>query len=336
MNFSSKVPKYFLTLITVCLVLISYNTSAIALSEGDCINTSPVVLTGTITDASGIDPDSVVVMVDGSTPGPGQFTYTTTGEWTATFTLSDDLHTLIVEATDGCGNTGNKSIGFRVDTTHPEVSITSPTDVSTVYSSTIIVTGTVTDTGSGPTSTADVELDGITIQTASISAGDFTAIFNALPDGIHTFIATVRDNCGNTANSATVKVVIKGMGCSGLIAAPSGIVDDLGNVGGQTSLEFNYCSFPRISYYDMGNSNLKYASWTGTNWDIQTVDDTGSVGLYTSLALDKNGYPRISYYDVGNGDLRYAVWDGSGWRIQTVDSDMPPGNWSSLYDTIIA
>jgi hypothetical protein len=68
MNFCSKFTKMFFILITACLVFISFDTLALALSEGDCINTSPVVLNGTITDASGIDPDSVVVMVDGSIP----------------------------------------------------------------------------------------------------------------------------------------------------------------------------------------------------------------------------------------------------------------------------
>ena len=84
---------------------------------------------------------------------------------------------------------------------------------------------------------------------------------------------------------------------------------------------------PHISY---GLDGLKYARWTGSDWQIETVDSEG--GGSTSLALDADGWPHISYQDGTNDDLKYARWTGSEWQIQTVDSeaDINVGWYTSL------
>ncbi|HUT99704.1 MAG TPA: T9SS type A sorting domain-containing protein [bacterium] len=77
---------------------------------------------------------------------------------------------------------------------------------------------------------------------------------------------------------------------------------DTEDAGYYTSLALDTSDRPRISY--RGNGNLRYASWTGSSWHIETVD---SEGRYTSLALDSLGNPHISYY--ANEALKYAYWD---------------------------
>lgn len=102
--------------------------------------------------------------------------------------------------------------------------------------------------------------------------------------------------------------------------SPSGvqIVDSSGKVGLYASLALDSIDQAGISYYDFTNNDLKYASWTGSGWNIQTVDSEGFVGLHTSIVFDSNDNPHISYD--GNNALKYASWNGSGWDIQIVDS----------------
>jgi hypothetical protein len=93
---------------------------------------------------------------------------------------------------------------------------------------------------------------------------------------------------------------------------------DQGYVGWDNTLVLDSSGNPHISYYDERNHDLKYASWTGSAWNTQTVDQKGDVGQYISLALDSKDNPHISYIDTTNGNLKYANLVSSGWSIQTV------------------
>ena len=83
---------------------------------------------------------------------------------------------------------------------------------------------------------------------------------------------------------------------------------------------------PHISYFDVGNGELKYARWTGSSWQIEVVD-VGGVGQDPSISLDAAGNPHITYNDYTNFTLKYARWTGSTWQILTVDIG---GLWTSI------
>ncbi len=180
---------------------------------GACVNSSTFIVWGSASDSHGIV--QVQVSLDAGSP----IIADGTTNWSVTLNgVTDGPHTFVVTATDGCGggNTGVTSpTGFQVDTQPPVVSITSPTDGSTVNSSTVTIVGTVIDSGSGPQSTVVVKLDGGTqTQTVPVSDGVFTATFIDLDDGSHTFLATASDKCGNKADSPIISIVTKTGGAS--------------------------------------------------------------------------------------------------------------------------
>jgi hypothetical protein len=109
--------------------------------------------------------------------------------------------------------------------------------------------------------------------------------------------------------------------------------DTQGIVGAYCSIALDSHGNPHISYqgYNTHNSTLKYASYNGNTWKIETVDSQDwAAGSYTSLALDQNGYPHISYIDDRISQLKYAYWTGTKWSIEEVDSYGNAGSFSSI------
>lgn len=171
-----------------------------------CYN-GPVELSVDATDSSGVA--SVLITVEGYTSREAENTSGDT--WTATFTdVPEGPGTWWANATDGCGsgNSGpSEYISFTVDRTPPQVSITSPTDGSTVSSSTVIVTGTVSDPGSGIFWVC-VSLDQEECLLADLQGGSWDYTFLGVSAGPHTLVATTKDECRNIMDSAPVGIAV--------------------------------------------------------------------------------------------------------------------------------
>jgi hypothetical protein len=87
-------------------------------------------------------------------------------------------------------------------------------------------------------------------------------------------------------------------------------VDSQGNVGWQPSIALDSSDKPRISYYDLTNTMVKYARWTGATWSVENIGPAHvSYAGPTSIALDANNLPYIAHLDYVSGRcvLKYAA-----------------------------
>jgi hypothetical protein len=107
-----------------------------------------------------------------------------------------------------------------------------------------------------------------------------------------------------------------------------------------TSIQLDHDGHPRISYYlyhapdSTYLLHLKFASFDGQKWTIETVDKRGETGKFNSVALDNAGHPHIAYSHVAMGDLLYAAWDGSQWNFGDADSRRTHGDYVGIGNSI--
>ncbi len=147
--------------------------------------------------------------------------------------------------------------------------------------------------------------------------------------GLHTIKAIAYDTDNQTASdqhTVTSYSIASGW--------QNRLVDSVGGTASGTSLALDSNNNPQIAYAfaneDWTQSDLKYAQWTGSSWQVTTIDSSGAVGWWASLVLDSNNNPGIAYYDATNSDLKYAKRTGASWEITTVDSTGSLGSGTSL------
>jgi hypothetical protein len=78
---------------------------------------------------------------------------------------------------------------------------------------------------------------------------------------------------------------------------------------------------PHVTYTDVVNGVLKYATRKDGKWRFIAVDSLSRVAYpdRNGIALDSQGRPHISYFDAGAGVLKVAHQEGEQWVIETVD-----------------
>ncbi|MCK9364231.1 MAG: BNR repeat-containing protein [Syntrophales bacterium] len=122
---------------------------------------------------------------------------------------------------------------------------------------------------------------------------------------------------------------------SGAVWSSETVGDTSGNnVGLYSSIAVDGAGKVHISYYDLDNGDLKYASRASgaASWSVQRVDEDGNVGQYSSIAVEGGGNVHISYYDATSNrqDLKYATNVTGVWVKSTPDSAGNVGQYSVL------
>lgn len=164
----------------------------------------PVVFTITDEDGgSGVDLDSVVVMLDSTAVAASAVSHTAiTNGYSFTYTpasaLADGSHTVEVSASDHDGNAATaKSTTFTVDTVPPTLNVTAPSDGLITNSSSVTVKGTTNDTTSSPV-TITIKLNGVDQGAVTVSDGSFNKTLT-LAEGANTIEVTATDAAGKTS-----------------------------------------------------------------------------------------------------------------------------------------
>ncbi|UCD84959.1 MAG: VCBS repeat-containing protein, partial [Deltaproteobacteria bacterium] len=168
-------------------------------TDGSYLNTTNVVVTGTVTDpapSSGISLITVNGQAAAYNPG--------SGTWSATLSLSEGPQTITAQAWDTANNLDIDSINITIDINDPLVAITSPTDGALINTDTVVVLGTATDPGSG---ISQVTVNG---QSTDYNPGSSTwsITLTGLTEGPLTLIANAVDNYGRSTDSAPVTITI--------------------------------------------------------------------------------------------------------------------------------
>ncbi len=122
-------------------------------------------------------------------------------------------------------------------------------------------------------------------------------------------------------------------------AAPAGPVEDIRDaVGYNCSLDIDGNDQPHIAYRNGTHPSLKYATYDGGQWIIETIegyglDIGGAAGYDASLALDSTGQVHIAYFtDYAENSrpvLNYATRSSGSWALVTIDDASRSGHFDA-------
>lgn len=171
---------------------------------------------GQTTGFSGINPDSIVLVVCGKTVSGSEITKTAiTGGYKCKYTpktaIADGSWSYSVKASDYDGNeSATASASFKVDTAPPLLEITSPADNDYTNQNTLTVTGVTSDATSSPV-TVKIKVGNVDQGSVTVgSDGSFSKVVT-LSEGSNVITVTSTDSVGKVS-TATRTVILKTSG----------------------------------------------------------------------------------------------------------------------------
>lgn len=168
------------------------------------INNKPAI-TWTVTDNdSGVNPDSIKLIIDTGTAIAGDSITKTavTGGYSCSYTpataLVDGSHIIKVDASDYDGNAAEQKTGsFKIDTVPPTLSITAPADNLVTNQTKVSVIGTTNDATSSPV-TLTIKLNSGAAENVQVAGNGTFSKELTLSNGSNTITVTATDGAGKT------------------------------------------------------------------------------------------------------------------------------------------
>jgi hypothetical protein len=180
--------------------------TSVTTDKGSYIGGSSITVTVITSDNVGITSVTATIAETGASTTLASTAVPNTYVGTLTAPTSEGTYTIEVVVTDSGGNTASGAASFKVDNTTPAIVVTAPKEGAKVYTSTITVSGTVTD---------NVAVKSLTVNGVAVSIGP-AGMFSkkiALVEGPNIITITATDEAGNTITKSIlvtyVKAVIK-------------------------------------------------------------------------------------------------------------------------------
>jgi len=165
------------------------------------INSTMGIIMAECSDAvSGIDPDSLSLLVDSS--DVGALFDSSCGCALCPFAgLAPGQHSVSLHVSDNAGNTATASWGFTVDTTPPQINYTYavPKNNSAVYGQQFLIACNYSDDNAMDLSSLSLIVDGTEYVANATATPSGISLNLSLPVGMHTVNLTVSDMAGNAA-----------------------------------------------------------------------------------------------------------------------------------------
>lgn len=167
-------------------------------------NNKPTI-TWKVTDAdSGVNPSTISIKIDSGSVITSGITKTAAGKgytcsYVPTTALTDGSHTITVNASDYDGNAATaKSVTFKVDTTPPTLSVSSPAAGLITNTAALTVSGTTNDATSSPV-TVKITLNGANQGTVTVASSGAFSKAVTLKEGSNTIVVTATDAVGKAS-----------------------------------------------------------------------------------------------------------------------------------------
>lgn len=213
-------------------------------------------------------------------------------------------------ATDAAGNTASTSVTINLDKTPPSINITSPANGATVSSTSVSVTGSVSDNLSG---VAAVTCSGVP---ATVQSGSFSCSVT-LVSGPNTISAQATDVAGNTAStSESVTVANAAAPVVTSFSPASGPIGTQVSVTG-SNFTANGGGVPQVTLSQQGGGSIAapVSSFTATSLTF-TIPAGGASGLITVTVANQSGASGTSLSVVASSDFTVTAGPASGTAQQ--------------------